>query len=522
MKMRVPLFFKIMAPLIALIVITLGLSGYQIYRESTRRWQTDMDTRLERVAQLIAQTVDVDKLGSIRQPLDIERPEYRAVARQLQQALTAGNLNWLGIYYRDGDRLFYWVDTDDTGVGYPFFYATPAHLAALENGRPQQVEYTDEFGSYYGFVAPIVAAKANGESTVLGLVEALVYIEARDLLQRDTLTRVLGILAVGSLVAVGLALVINIILFNRPLRQLQRGALTLAKGQFGHTIKLRSGDEWGDLAETFNLMSTQLEGLYQERAKQERVQRELEIARNVQQALFPPQLPRIAGLEMAAICQPHRETSGDFYDLVELGNGQVGVVVGDVSGKSIPAAMLMVATQSIIRAEAHNYASPAQVLNQTNTILHHNIPRGMFAAASYARFDAAAQQLVWANAGQVYPFLIHRRSEPSSKTVLRYLETSGDALPLGMQPAMQYIDHHIKLMAGDTILFFTDGVVEAMNGDHQLYGFERLEALVGALERDVTPEALIEAVLTEVTTFAGPAEQHDDITLVAIKIKALA
>ncbi len=521
MKMRVPLFLKIMTPLIALIIITLGLSGYQIYRESTRRWQTDMDTRLERVAQLVAQTVDVEKLGSIRQPLAINQPEYEAVAQQLQQALTAGHLNWVGIYYRDGDRLFYWVDTDYTGVGYPFFYPTPAHLAALENGQPQQVQYTDEFGSYYGFVAPIVTTEANGDSTVLGLVEALVYLEARDLLQRDTLSRVFLILAVGSIVAVGLALVINIILFNRPLHQLQRGALALAKGQFGHTINLHSNDEWGELADTFNLMSTQLENLYQERAQQERVQRELEIARNVQQALFPPQLPQIAGLEMAAVCQPHRETSGDFYDLIELDNGQIGIVVGDVSGKSIPAAMLMVATQSTIRAEAHNHTSPARVLNQTNAMLHHNIPRGMFAAASYARFDAALQELVWANAGQVYPFLIHRRPQTGSKAVLRYLETSGDALPLGMQAAMEYIDHSLKLMPGDTVLFYTDGVVEAMNGDHQLYGFERLEALVGRLEHNVTPQALIEAVLTDVMAFAGPAEQHDDITLVAIKINKL-
>jgi sigma-B regulation protein RsbU (phosphoserine phosphatase) len=323
------------------------------------------------------------------------------------------------------------------------------------------------------------------------------------------------------IVAVGLALVINIILFSRPLRQLQRGTLALAKGQFGHTINLHSKDEWGELAETFNLMSTQLENLYQERAKQERVQRELEIARNVQQALFPPHLPQTDGLEIAAVCQPHRETSGDFYDLIELGNGQIGVVVGDVSGKSIPAAMLMVAAQSTIRAEAHNHASPAEVLNQTNNILHHNIPRGMFAAASYARFDAASQELVWANAGQVYPFLIHRRPQAESKTVLRYLETSGDALPLGIQAAMQYIDHPLKLMPGDTVLFYTDGVVEAMNGDHQLYGFERLEALVAGLEHNVTPQTLIQAVLTDVMAFAGPVEQHDDITLVAIKINRL-
>ncbi len=520
MKMRVPLFIKIMTPLIVIIVVTLGLSGYQIYRESTERWQTDMDTRLERVARLVAQTVDVDKLKSVREPRDIDRPEYKAVAQQLEQALTAGNLNWLGIYYREGDHLFYWVDTDFTGVGYPFFYATPDHLAAFEDKQIHQVQYTDEFGSYYGVVAPIVATDKNGAPVVLGLVETLVYLEARGLLQRDTLKQVLWVLVGGSVVAVGLALVINLVLLNRPLRQLQRGALTLANGQLGYTIKLHSGDEWGDLAESFNQMSTQLERLYQERAEKERIQRELEIARNVQQAIFPARWPDTIGLEIAAVCRPHRETSGDFYDLVQLGAQELGVVVGDVSGKSIPAAMVMVAAQSIIRAEAFNHNSPAQILNQTNAILHHNIPRGMFAAASYARFDARLQKLVWANAGQVYPFLIHRPQSGGS-AVLRYLETTGDAFPLGMQAAMQYKNHHLDLKAGDTVLFYTDGVVEAMNEAHKLYGFERLEALVGTLDGNITPQALIEAILADVAAFAGPAEQHDDITLVAIKIKAL-
>ena len=519
MKIRVPLLIKIMVPLIALIIITVGISGYRVYRESTGRWRTEMDVRLERVAALVARTVDSDQLQSIREPVDIDTPAYSAVAQQLEQAMTAGNLNWVGIYYREGDYFYYWVDTDFTGVGYPFFFATPAHLAAYETQQPQPVQYTDEFGSYYGFVAPIVRTNKNGSAEVLGLVEALVYIEARDLLQRDTLNRVLGILIGGSVIAVGLSLVINLVLFNRPLRTLQRGALALAEGKFGYTINLPTRDEWGDLAATFNQMSDQLERLYQERAEQERVQRELEIARNVQQALFPAQIPTVTGLEIAAFCRPHRETSGDFYDLLELGAGQIGVVVGDVSGKSIPAAMLMVAAQSIIRAEAYNHSSPARVLNESNTILHHNIPRGMFAAVSYARFDARSGELVWANAGQIYPFLLHRVRPDNLQEYPRYLETRGVALPLGMHTAHLYKDHQLKLLSGDTVLFYTDGVIEAMNEERSLYGFERLESLVRTLDEDLTPQALIEAVLASVATFVGPAEQHDDITLVAIKVR---
>jgi sigma-B regulation protein RsbU (phosphoserine phosphatase) len=291
----------------------------------------------------------------------------------------------------------------------------------------------------------------------------------------------------------------------------------LADGHFGHTIDLRSQDELGDLANTFNQMSTQLERLYRERAESERIQREIEIARSVQQALFPAQLPRVAGLEMAAVCRPHRETSGDFYDVLELEDGQLGIVVGDVSGKSIPAAMLMVAAHSAILSEAYDHDSPAEVLDESNTMLCRDVPRGMFVAASYARLNAQKREMVWANAGQIYPFLLHRVRPADLQDYPHYLEVTGASWPLGMDAAVKYDDQHLTLLPGDTVLFYTDGVVEAMNPARELYGFERLESLVRSLQPGISSQALIDAVLADVAAFVGPAEQHDDITMVAIR-----
>lgn len=518
MKFKVPLFIKLMLPLIILFILTIGISGYWVFQESTRRWQADMDIRLERVAGLLARTVDVNTLQQIKTPVDIDGPYYQAIVNQLEASLAASNVDWIGIYSKTDDHFYYWVDSDFTGVGYPFFYATPEHLAAYQDRQTHRVQYTDEFGSYYGFIAPITVPNENGDAQVLGLVEALILIESRDLLQRDTLNQVWLILIGGSVIAVLLSLGINYFLINRPVRHLQRGALELAAGQLGHTIDLHTHDELDDLADTFNQMSTRLETLYRERAEQERIQRELEIAHNVQQALFPAQLPQITGLEIAAMCQPHRETSGDFYDLLDLGQGQLGVVVGDVSGKSIPAAMVMVAAQSIIRAEVQDLATPEHVLTQSNTLLHRNIPRGMFVAASYARFDVAARRMVWANAGQVYPLLLHRAALTNGNKAAKFLETTGEAFPLGIDSKVQYAGHSLNLLPGDMVLFYTDGVIEAMDSAATLYGFERLEMLLNALEPDFSPRQLIEAILEDITTFVGPAEQHDDITLVAIKV----
>lgn len=514
--LRVPLVVKILTPLVLLIVITVGVSGYRVYRESTDRWQVEMDTRLARVSTQVADNLSREALLSIRHPHDVDSPAYGQIVARMEQAVLAANIAWMGIYYQEDGHFYYWVDYDYSGVGYPFFYATPAHFAAYADGQPHPVEYTDEFGSYYGFVAPITMTNANGETEVIGLVEALVDQESRYLLQQDTLKRILPILVGGSLLAIALSVVITVVLFNQPLRHLQRGAIALSEGKFGYTIPFYSGDELGQLALTFNQMSIQLEELYREQAEQERMRRELEIARQVQQAIFPTDLPQLPGLQVAAFCRPQQETSGDFYDMFLLGDNQVGVVVGDVLGKSLPAAMLMLVTQSTIRAEAHNFATPDQVLNQSNDILAEKIFSGMFSAVSYARFDVQRQEMIWANAGQVYPFLVRPANPPSADNPC-YLVTQGESLPLGMISPINYQLHSLSLSPGDIVFFYTDGIVEAMNPEQELYGFERLIDLIQSLPTDVLPHALLEAVVADVTAYVGSAQQHDDMTMVAVK-----
>lgn len=262
MKLRISVFVRIMAPLVLLIVLTVGISGYRVYRATTERWQSEMDTRLERVATLIAQQVDPELLQQIRQPADLGNAAYLQIQQILNMALTAGNLNWIGIYYSEGGYLYYWVDTSDSGVGYPFFYATPAHFAALQDGQPHRVAYTDEFGSYYGFVAPIVVRDESAQPQTIGLVEAVLDGESAQLLQRSSLSQVLPTLIGGMLVAIGVATLITMLAFQRPLQHLKRGALALANGEFEHTILLHSNDELGDLAITFNQMAVQLASVY--------------------------------------------------------------------------------------------------------------------------------------------------------------------------------------------------------------------------------------------------------------------
>ncbi len=150
------------------------------------------------------------------------------VQAQLERVRNAGVVDWVGIYRREDDRLNHWVDSDATGMGYPFFYATPAHLAAFDDPDqpPVQVEYTDEFGAYYGYDAPLVGVGPDGQRQVIGLVEAVIYGERLVLLQQETRVQVGATLIGGGIVGVLLSLLVMIVTFNRPMRRLQDGAET--------------------------------------------------------------------------------------------------------------------------------------------------------------------------------------------------------------------------------------------------------------------------------------------------------
>jgi serine phosphatase RsbU (regulator of sigma subunit) len=251
------------------------------------------------------------------------------------------------------------------------------------------------------------------------------------------------------------------------------------------------------------------ERLYQESVT--RVEQELEIARRIQTNLFPRTLPDIPGIAIAARALPARETGGDFYDIVPLAEGRFGLLVGDASGKSIPGALLMAVARSTARSEARDHELPETVMRETNRLIAQDVPPRSFVALSYASLDPARRRLALANAGQLSP--LRRRADGT----VEYLDVPGPTLPLGIQPETSYAALDIALDPGDTLIFYTDGIVEAHNPSREMFGFHRLEALAreyGAL----APERLIETVLAAVEAFSHGAAQHDDMTMLVLHV----
>jgi serine phosphatase RsbU (regulator of sigma subunit)/anti-sigma regulatory factor (Ser/Thr protein kinase) len=247
----------------------------------------------------------------------------------------------------------------------------------------------------------------------------------------------------------------------------------------------------------------QQEGQARER---ERIEQELRVAQLIQQQFLPHDLPDLKGWHVAAYYRPAREVGGDFYDFIDLPGGRIGIVVGDVTDKGVPAALVMATTHSLLRAEAPRLVSPAKVLERVNNLLVDEMPPKMFVTCLYAVLDPEAGTLVFANAGHNLPYV-------GTKTGTIELRATG--MPLGLMANMAYEETSATLKPGESLLLHSDGLAEAHNPEREMYGFPRLMKAMG---EGGDGEALIDQLLKSLDHFVGPGwDQEDDITLVTLQ-----
>jgi serine phosphatase RsbU (regulator of sigma subunit)/anti-sigma regulatory factor (Ser/Thr protein kinase) len=238
----------------------------------------------------------------------------------------------------------------------------------------------------------------------------------------------------------------------------------------------------------------------------QRFEQELEVARLIQQNFLPKKLPELSGWQVAACYQPAREVGGDFYDVIALAGGQVGFVIGDVTDKGVPAALVMAATRSVLRASAQRLIDPGVVLERVNEHLCPDMPAKMFVTCLYGVLDPATGHFRFANAGHDLPYV---------KTAQGSVELRARGMPLGLMTGMKYEEHVTVLAPGESLLLHSDGIVEAHDPQGQMFGFPRLKELVA---RYPGGGELIDLVLADLHAHTGPdAEQEDDITMVVLQ-----
>jgi serine phosphatase RsbU (regulator of sigma subunit)/anti-sigma regulatory factor (Ser/Thr protein kinase) len=238
--------------------------------------------------------------------------------------------------------------------------------------------------------------------------------------------------------------------------------------------------------------------------ERERLEQELRVARFIQQNLLPRQLPQMPGWNIAAFWQPAREVSGDFYDFITMPDGRLAFLVADVTDKGVPASLVMATTRSLLRSNAEKYISPGKVLETTNNLLYPDIPEKMFVTCLYGVLDPQSGEIVLANAGHNLPY---------QHTKEGILERRVRGMPLGLMPGMVYNEITIKMNPGDTLLLTSDGLVEAHNAQREMFGFDRVKALVA----EYKDGDMVQAILQAFQSFTGPDYvQEDDMTLVTL------
>jgi len=328
------------------------------------------------------------------------------------------------------------------------------------------------------------------------------------------------IIEVAALV-MGLALARSI---TTAVHGLFTGTERVRQGDFTHRIAVNSNDQLGELADSFNQMSSSIEHLLQQAAEKRRLEEELRIAREIQMSLLPSGSLDMPGLRMTALCVPAREVGGDYYDYFRLSERRFGLLIADVSGKGTSAALYMAELKGLLLSLSQIHQSPRQLLIEVNRIISDHLDTRSFITMTYAVIDLEAHTFVFARAGHTP--LVYLPAEPPERGGPRRAQVlTPDGMVLGLNvPNITHLfshhlaEHSLTLSPGDVIVLYTDGISEAMNVEGDLFGESRLSHIIeehGHLE----VAELRERVVREVEAFAGAADQNDDLTMILLKFE---
>jgi sigma-B regulation protein RsbU (phosphoserine phosphatase) len=328
----------------------------------------------------------------------------------------------------------------------------------------------------------------------------------------------LGVLTIIGTILFFVALIVCLLVsrgLTKPLMELSRGAKEFGEGNLNYRMKLRRKDEFSNLAQSFNIMAISIQEymheLERETGKRERLESEFRIASEMQRALLPEAPPIVPGLDIVGWSRPSKEVGGDFYDFLELAPGKIGLVLGDATGKGVPAALLTTQCASALRTLSGQFSDPSELLERTNREFHKRVgATHRFVTLFLMVIDVEKGIARYASAGHPTPLLINSTTGTS-----RWLEEAS-GFPLGIVAEAQYDSHEFQLTAGDTVLIFSDGLTDARNHDDVLYGEAHIQTSVESL-KEVTVNSVLERTRSDVERYMNGKEAADDMTIVVTK-----
>jgi serine phosphatase RsbU (regulator of sigma subunit) len=494
-KKRTSIKTEITLFIVVLMVSVIGVLSYFVLQSQKQGLTSEVKLRGQSVAKNLAGSIadfllTEDELSIARLMSDIMNNKgvlYALVADEKGRIKASNNLEQLGEIYRE-----------------------PAALEEFEQGPAKIMVYQREKGErIIDFSAPVIAKGKIKLGTVrLGISYSIIddvlkaaYIKAGIISLVSIIFGIIGAFVLGAAI-------------TKPIAVLAAGAKTIGKGNLEHKISVKSKNELGELASIFNLMTVDLKHAQENAIKQQRFEKELEVARDIQLSLIPKNIAEIQGYEINAFYKSAKEVGGDYYDVIPLNREKFGIVMGDVSGKGVPAALIMTMARSTLHSEAREaYDKPSSdTLKKLNSILAVDIREGMFVTIFYGILDIKRNIINISSAGH-NDTLVYRKS---SGDVLPY---NPKGFPLGTDPGPRF-DKVIKnedvlLEPGDKMIIFTDGITEAMNTVNEEFGDARL---IDAIKKNggKTGKEVLDAVIGRVDEFVNGAAQSDDIAVVVL------
>ena len=346
-------------------------------------------------------------------------------------------------------------------------------------------------------------------------VSLFVRAKRLDEMRADLWKRIAAVTGCGALAAILFTVVITALLTG-PMREIEQDVAEVARGNFEHQTRVRSKDEIGALAHVFNIMVRNLRIAQNNMAERKSFERELGIAKEIQEKLLPERIPQIPGYDIHNYYRAAKEVGGDYYDFIVIDQTHLGIIVADVAGKGIPGAMVMTMARSLVRLASVRNVSPADTFKKVNRILAKDIRRGMFVTAAYMVLNVKTRVLKIASAGH-NPVVLWRASKGEHELI------KPPGIALGFDKGTVF-DNHVKevevqLEPGDRVVTYTDGVNEAMNDDSEEFGDDRFHELIKA-HGTKTSQEFVQALVAALDRHRGHADQSDDITIVTLAVLA--
>jgi sigma-B regulation protein RsbU (phosphoserine phosphatase) len=335
---------------------------------------------------------------------------------------------------------------------------------------------------------------------------------------------VLAIVGVLFLIIQFVALVIGFVLARQitgAVHDLFTGTQHVRAGNFGHQIPLRARDQLGELAESFNLMTSEVTTLLGEMAEKGRLEQEMFAAREIQQKLLPTGPLRVTGLTVTAFCEPAREVAGDYYDFLPITDTMLGLLIADVAGKGLAAGLYMAQLKVIVQSLSRLHHEPKAFLTEVNKVVSANLDGKSFITMSYGVIDVERREMTFARAGHC-PLIHVPANQPAGMRKSHMLTPDGLVVGLQIDDGTMFEsllqEQTITLAPGDVVVWFTDGIPETMNEAFDCFGEQRLAQVVEQYAH-LPFEQLRSYILAELRAFAGGADQHDDMTMILMKIE---